>query len=457
MPGPNGKKRKLKTTRVPEPVETESGIQTWSQWSEWTKAKAKAQVPADLLPARPPVRPPANRRRVLGGARAMDRFEKLAKLGEGSYGTVFKCRVRDTEQLVAIKRFTDSEDDPYIRKIAIREVQMLKKLRHDNLVNLIEVFRRRKRIHLVFEYCEFTLLDEINKHRKGLKMEKVRKITYQLLSGIGYCHQSSVVHRDVKPENILISTRGIIKVCDFGFARMLLGPNAEYTEYVATRWYRAPELLVRDCRYGSTVDIWALGCVIGELVTGDPIWPGQSDVDQLFLIQKTLGEIPEPLMRKLFNNVMVRMPTKEEKEGSRSVGTLAQIYKGSPPELIRFLEDCLRLNPEERHSCSELLDSGFFHDFGYYEQELRGDIQREREAGIIVDTKNDESTRSTVGLTGGGMGGGGGGVTLPQLTSDSLTELAAAHTRKKDKPPPPPQRAPTKLPTIEGGASQFFK
>lgn len=97
------------------------------------------------------------------------------------------------------------------------------------------------------------------------------------------------MHRDIKPENILVSSNGVIKICDFGFARFISGPNESCTDYVATRWYRAPELLVGDLRYGKAVDIWALGCLYAEMVTGDPLFPGKSDVDQLYLIIKLLG------------------------------------------------------------------------------------------------------------------------------------------------------------------------
>ncbi|OWK09722.1 CDKL1, partial [Cervus elaphus hippelaphus] len=136
-------------------------------------------------------------------------------------------------------------------------------LKHPNLVNLIEVFRRKRRLHLVFEYCDHTVLHELDRHKRG----------------------------DVKPENILVTKQSVIKLCDFGFARLLTGPSDYYTDYVATRWYRSPELLVGDTQYGPPVDVWAIGCVFAELLSGVPLWPGKSDVDQLYLIRKTLGDL----------------------------------------------------------------------------------------------------------------------------------------------------------------------
>ncbi|GBP56296.1 hypothetical protein EVAR_28876_1 [Eumeta japonica] len=354
----------------------------------------------------------------------------FAKVGEGSYGVVLKCRRRDTGQLVAIKKFLETEDDATVRKMALREIRMLKKLRHEHLVNLIEVFRRKKRFYLVLEYLEHTLLDALDASPGGLGERTARAYLYQLLKALAYCHQNSsisshvssfikkrsnhqfrgtllarhlgrlllcqhgiassdsvrflnlnqivwdppyfnpteeasgvlwscecswatmttyflgvcilicpssrgitqnhnvtkavslrdfksfqksvcpytvehvlplnyIIHRDVKPENVLVSSSSVVKLCDLGFARSLASPGEPFTEYVATRWYRAPELLVADHnssqlhvleRYGAEVDIWAAGCLFAEMLTGDPLFPGDSDIDQLDLIIATVGD-----------------------------------------------------------------------------------------------------------------------------------------------------------------------
>ncbi|KAK2539039.1 hypothetical protein Q9233_001956 [Columba guinea] len=151
----------------------------------------------------------------------MERYEKLGKVGEGSYGVVFKCRNKDTGQLVAIKKFLESEEDPVIRKIALREIRMLKQLKHPNLVNLLDVFRRKRRLHLVFEYCDHTVLHELDKHPRGVPEHLVKSIMWQTLQAVSFCHKHNCIHRDVKPENILITKDSVIKLCDFGFARIL--------------------------------------------------------------------------------------------------------------------------------------------------------------------------------------------------------------------------------------------
>jgi cyclin-dependent kinase-like len=191
-------------------------------------------------------------------SKVMERYEKMAKLGEGSYGIVYKCRNRDTGEIVAIKKFAESEDDPLIRKIALREIRLLKNLKHPNLVNLLEVFRRKRRLHLVFEFCERTVLNELERYPRGCPHLLTQQIVWQTLQAVGYCHHHGCIHRDIKPENILLTATGVVKLCDFGFARML-SPGENYTDYVATRWYRSPELLVGDTQYGTPVDVWAIG------------------------------------------------------------------------------------------------------------------------------------------------------------------------------------------------------
>ncbi|KAM9842435.1 cyclin-dependent kinase-like 1 isoform 2-T2 [Aulostomus maculatus] len=274
----------------------------------------------------------------------MEKYEKIGKIGEGSYGVVFKCRNKDSGQIVAIKRFVESEDDPIIKKIALREIRMLKQLKHANLVNLIEVFRRKRKLHLVFEYCDQTVLNELDRHPRGVPEHLVKSITRQTLQAVSFCHKQNCIHRDVKPENILITKHQVIKLCDFGFARIL--------NYVATRWYRAPELLVGDTQYGPPVDVWAIGCVFAELLSGIPLWPGKSDMDQLYLIRKTLGDLT-PRHQQVFSNNLffsgVSIPESQEMQ------PLDQKYPNLSNQALSLMKDCLRMDPSERLTCDQLL------------------------------------------------------------------------------------------------------
>ncbi|XP_039756621.1 cyclin-dependent kinase-like 1 [Pararge aegeria] len=307
-------------------------------------------------------------------SRAMDKYEQLAVVGEGSYGVVLKCRRRDTGQLVAIKKFLETEDDAAVKKMALREIRMLKKLRHDHLVNMIEVFRRKRRFYLVFEYLDHTLLDELESSPGGLGEDTAKKHLYQLLKGIEYCHQNSIIHRDVKPENVLVSNNGIVKLCDLGFARALAAPGEPYTEYVATRWYRAPELLVAEHRYGPEVDIWAIGCLFAEMLTGDPLFPGDSDIDQLALIIKTVGKLA-PRHQQVVSRL----------SGGAALAASSNGPRGALPGVAHareLLAACLRTEPRARPSAAALLRHKYFIADGFTENfnaELRKKLGKEAE------------------------------------------------------------------------------
>ncbi|XP_071484636.1 cyclin-dependent kinase-like 1 [Diadema antillarum] len=287
----------------------------------------------------------------------MDKYERLGKIGEGSYGVVFKCRHKDTGTIVAIKRFVESEDDPLIKKIALREIRMLKQLKHENLVNLKEVFRRKKKLHLVFEYCDYTVLNTLEANPNGVPEAQYINIVYQTLEAVNFCHQHNCIHRDVKPENILITKDGRIKLCDFGFARILTGPDDEYTDYVATRWYRAPELLVGDMVYGPPVDVWAIGCVTAELIAGEALWPGRSDVDQLYLIKQTLGDLIDRHLKIFSTNHFFKGMSIPEPE--RRI-PLKDKVRNLNPTALTFLEACLQMDPADRLSCQDLMEMPFF-------------------------------------------------------------------------------------------------
>lgn len=315
----------------------------------------------------------------------MDKYENLGIVGEGSYGMVLKCKHKDTNQIVAIKKFLENEDDKIVKKIALREIKMLKMLRHDHLVNLIEVFRRRKRLYLVFEFMDHTILNELEKFPHGLDEIFVRKILWQVLRGLEFCHLHNIIHRDIKPENILISKTGIVKVCDFGFARTITpGPReVQYTDYVATRWYRAPELLVGDTKYGKAVDTWAVGCLVGEMLCGEPLFPGDSDIDQLYYIIKCFGNLI-PHHKEIFSkNPMFSGAKLPEVQKSQ---TLQKRFPKSSEDAKNFMEECLRLDPDLRPTCSQLLKKELMQRDSFYakfSQEIRAKIQRENQNGPL--------------------------------------------------------------------------
>lgn len=152
----------------------------------------------------------------------MNKYEVLGVVGEGAYGVVLKCRNKETREIVAIKKFKESsDDDPIVRKTTLREVKILRMLKHENIVQLKEAFRRKGKLYLVFEYMEKNLLEILEIKPNGVPPELVRKYTYQLVCAIDYCHKTDVIHRDIKPENLLVNLKHILKLCDFGFARLM--------------------------------------------------------------------------------------------------------------------------------------------------------------------------------------------------------------------------------------------
>uniref|UniRef100_G1PLJ9 Cyclin-dependent kinase-like 3 n=1 Tax=Myotis lucifugus TaxID=59463 RepID=G1PLJ9_MYOLU len=318
----------------------------------------------------------------------MDMYETLGKVGEGSYGTVMKCKHKDTGQIVAIKIFYETPEKS-VNKIASREIKFLKQFHHENLVNLIEVFRQKKKIHLVFEFIDHTVLDELQHYCHGLESKRLRKYLFQIIRAIEYLHNNNIIHRDIKPENILVSQTGIIKLCDFGFARMLAAPGDIYTDYVATRWYRAPELVLKDTSYGKPVDIWALGCMIIEMATGNPFLPSSSDLDLLHKIVLKVGNLTPHLQNffsksPIFAGVVlpqVQHPKNARKKYPKLNGLLADIVHA-----------CLQIDPAERISSDDLLHHEYFTRDGFIEKfipELRAKLLQEAKVNSFIKSKEN--------------------------------------------------------------------
>lgn len=316
----------------------------------------------------------------------MDRYQNLGAVGEGSYGLVLKCRDKQNGRLVAIKRFFEGEDDLQTKKIALREVKMLRQLQHENLVNLIEVFKRKKRMHLVFEYVDRTVLDQLD--TSALDAEMSRKCVYQILLAIEFCHKHQIIHRDIKPENILLSKDGVVKICDFGFARSIARGH-ELTDYVATRWYRAPELLVGEITYGMPVDVWAIGCVYVEVITAEPLFPGDTDLDQLSLITGIIGDlIPRHISTFKSNSFFTGNALPKPKAKS----SLQEKIKEGAPVQIDFAKQCMNMNPHKRLTCTELLKHSLFQE-GNFARNFATAATRKREAAG-GKSKSDKSNKS---------------------------------------------------------------
>ncbi|KDO25978.1 CMGC/CDKL protein kinase [Saprolegnia parasitica CBS 223.65] len=289
----------------------------------------------------------------------MNKYEVLGIVGEGAYGVVLKCRNKETGEIVAIKKFKESEEDETVRKTTLREVKVLKMLKQDNIVNLKEAFRRKGKLYLVFEYVEKNLLEVLEERPAGLDHELVRRYVYQLSRAIAYCHENGVVHRDIKPENLLVNSDHSLRLCDFGFARLVADSHSlELTDYVATRWYRSPELLLGSTKYGKSVDIWAIGCIMGELLDGQPLFPGESEIDQLYMIQKMLGPLTPDHMELFLSNPRfagLKFPDMTRPD------TLQKRFMGKVPKrAMAFLKGTVQLGPDERMTAAECVSHPYF-------------------------------------------------------------------------------------------------
>lgn len=231
----------------------------------------------------------------------LEGYERTDMIGQGAYGIVYKGKKQDTGDTVAIKRipFADSTPEGGVPCNVIREISLLRELDHPNVVKLFDIIQAHPGgLYLVFEYVAHDLKTYMDQHqtsddiadRVGLPQPTVKNFLRQIIAGVGCCHTYRILHRDLKPHNLLITADGQhVKLADFGLARLSAIPNGPYTFEVVTLWYRAPELLLGANRYSTSVDVWSIGCIFAEMATGMPLFPGRSDIDQIFKIFQRKG------------------------------------------------------------------------------------------------------------------------------------------------------------------------
>lgn len=207
----------------------------------------------------------------------------------GTYGVVYKASDKATGEIVALKKIRLEAEDEGIPSTAIREISLLKELQHPNIVRLYDVVHTERRLTLVFEYLDQDLKKYLDICEGGLETTILKSFLYQLLCGVAFCHTHRVLHRDLKPQNLLINREGKLKLADFGLARAFGIPVRSYTHEVVTLWYRAPDVLMGSRTYSTPVDIWSIGCIFAEMATSKPLFAGTSESDQLKRIFKTLG------------------------------------------------------------------------------------------------------------------------------------------------------------------------
>jgi len=285
----------------------------------------------------------------------MDRFKRLEKLGEGTYGVVYKARDVNTGDTLALKKIRLDAEDEGIPSTAIREISLLKQLQHPNIVRLYDVILTDQKLTLVFEFLDQDLkkyLDSFGDN--GLDAHTTKSFLHQLLHGICHCHENRVLHRDLKPQNLLINREGELKLADFGLARSFGIPVRSYTHEVVTLWYRSPEVLLGSRHYSTPIDLWSVGCIFAEIASGRPLFPGRNDKDQLLKIFKILGT---PTLNDWPG--MAELPQYQQNYTlykRQSLGKIVPLNQNG----IDLLEEFLHYDPEKRITAEKAIEHPYF-------------------------------------------------------------------------------------------------
>ncbi|XP_041735799.1 serine/threonine-protein kinase MAK-like isoform X7 [Coregonus clupeaformis] len=284
----------------------------------------------------------------------MNRYTQLKQLGDGTYGSVLMGKSNESGELVAIKRMK-RKFYSWEECMNLREVKSLKKLNHANVVKLKEVIRENDHLYFVFEYMKENLYQLMKDRNKLFPESAIRNISFQILQGLSFIHKHGFFHRDMKPENLLCMGPELVKIADFGLAREIRS-RPPYTDYVSTRWYRAPEVLLRSSIYSSPIDMWAVGCIMAELYALRPLFPGNSEVDEIFKICQVLGTVKKsdwPEGYQLASAMNFRFP--------QCVPThLKTLIPNASTEAIALMKDLLMWDPKKRPTAVQALRYPYF-------------------------------------------------------------------------------------------------
>ncbi|XP_033113798.1 cyclin-dependent kinase 14-like isoform X2 [Anneissia japonica] len=288
----------------------------------------------------------------------LESYKKICQLGEGSYATVFKAHSVVNNQIVALKeiRLQEEEGAPFT---AIREASLLKGLKHANIVLLHDIIHTKTSLTFVFEYVNTDLSTHLENHSSGLHPTNVCLFLFQLLRGLAFCHQRLILHRDLKPQNILISEIGELKLADFGLARAKSIPSKTYSHEVVTLWYRPPDVLLGSKDYSIQLDMWGVGCIFVEMITGQALFPGMKDFkDQLERIFKVLGTPTEQIWPGVSS-----LP--HYKQACTKMHRLKSLRQSFPklcniPWSAELAEQLLQMDPKRRIKTGECMRHQYF-------------------------------------------------------------------------------------------------
>ncbi|KAE8727119.1 Mitogen-activated protein kinase 4 [Hibiscus syriacus] len=317
------------------------------------------------------------------------KYFPIKPIGRGAYGVVCSAINRETNDKVAIKKINNVFDYPVDALRTLRELRLLRHIRHDNVIALKDVMMPAQRtsfkdVYLVYELMD-TDLHQIIKSSQPLSNDHCKYFIFQLLRGLKYLHSANILHRDLKPGNLLVNANCDLKICDFGLARTSRGNEQFMTEYVVTRWYRAPELLLCCDNYGTSIDVWSVGCIFAEILGRKPIFPGTECLSQLKLIINVLGSQQEADIQ-FIDNPKARRFIKSLPH-SRGIH-LSHLYPQADPLAIDLLQRMLVFDPSKRISVTEALLHPYMS--GLY------DPRRDPPAHVPIDLNVDENVGEDV-------------------------------------------------------------
>ncbi|CAH9072482.1 unnamed protein product [Cuscuta epithymum] len=312
----------------------------------------------------------------------------ITPIGRGAYGIVCSVLNAETNENVAIKKIADAFDNYMDAKRTLREIKLLRHLDHENVIALRDVIppplrREFNDVYIAMELME-TDLHQIIRSNQILSEEHCQYFLYQILRGLKYIHSANVIHRDLKPSNLLLNSNCDLKICDFGLARTNFD-NEFMTEYVVTRWYRAPELLLDTSDYTAAIDVWSVGCIFMEMINRQPLFQGKDRVNQMHLIVGLLGTPCDSDLGYFRNENSRRCIRQLPRHPPQK---LAKVFPHVNPLAIDIVEKMLTFNPSKRISVEEALAHPYlsqFHDvsdepfcrvpFTDFEQEACGEEQ----------------------------------------------------------------------------------
>jgi len=299
-------------------------------------------------------------------AKKLEEFEDVVKIGEGTYGKVYRCVNKETKELFALKKIYLNSEEEGIPSTAIREIALLKELDHPNVVKLHNVIHYKQRLILVFEYCDEDLKHFISSYKdEEIPMKVIKNFMYQVYKGMAHCHHSKVLHRDLKPPNILVSKKKLVKLADFGLARAAGLPVKNYTNEVVTLWYRSPDVLLGNTQYNSSIDIWSIGCIMAEMVNKIPLLMGKNEGDQLKKIFAMFGtpneeEYPEVKDLKDWN---------KDKFEKKEPVPIHKICPRLDQAGLDLLSKSMKIDPKKRITAKQALEHPWF-------DEVRDDLEK---------------------------------------------------------------------------------